>query len=101
MEIHLWIFIVYGYRLRNVLARISVLGYQCTYPRLYGQLKTVFQKSTDINMDIHDFWKSMHGFAMDSRGLGKSNLMQPLKFTVFPIRKIYNKKGINCLKILF
>jgi len=36
MNIHLWIFIFYGYPLRNVLARISVLGYQCGYPRLYG-----------------------------------------------------------------
>jgi len=34
-DIHLWIFIVYGYPLWNVLARISVFGYQCGYPRLY------------------------------------------------------------------
>jgi len=32
----LWIFIVYGYPFQNVLAWISLLGYQCGYPHLYG-----------------------------------------------------------------
>jgi len=40
MDIHSWIFIVYGYPLQNVLAWISLLGYQCKYPHLYGCLKT-------------------------------------------------------------
>jgi len=35
-HIHSWIFIVYGYQLQNVLARISLLGYQCGYPHVYG-----------------------------------------------------------------
>jgi len=67
MDIHLWIFIVYGYPLRNVLAWISVLRYQCGYPRLYGELKTDIQKSLISMLISVDFWKSMHGFAMDSR----------------------------------
>jgi len=45
MDIHLWIFIFYGYQLRNVLAWIYFLGYQCGYQCLYGYLKTNMQKS--------------------------------------------------------
>ena len=67
MDIHLWIFIVYGYPLRNVLARISVIRYPCGYPRLYGYLKTGIQKSWVSMLISVDFWKSMNGFAMDSR----------------------------------
>jgi len=67
MDIHLWIFIVYGYPLRNVLAWISVVGYECEYPRLYGLLKTDIQESWISMLISVDFWKSMHGLAMNSR----------------------------------
>jgi len=67
MDIHLWIFIVYGYPLRNVLAWISVPGYKYVYPRLYGSMKTDIQKSWLPMMISVDFWKSLHEFAMDSQ----------------------------------
>jgi len=31
----IFIYLIYGYPLPNVLAWISVIGYQCGYPRLY------------------------------------------------------------------
>jgi len=54
MDIHLWIFIVYGYPLQNVLVWISLLGYllftdiHCSIS-LYGHLYL------DINVDIHTY----------------------------------------------
>ena len=80
-----WIFIrgylFYGYSLQNVLAWISWLGYQCGYPLLYGQLKTDIQK-TWISMLISvDFWKSMHGFDMDSRTREQKKLSR-LQWTI-------------------
>ena len=71
MDIHLWI--VYGYPLRNVLARISVLGYQSGYPRLYGLLKTDIQNSWISRLISVDFWIFMHGFAMDSWNRGHTS----------------------------
>jgi len=67
MDIYLWIFIVYGYPLQNVLAWISLLGCKCGYPHLYGLLKTDIQKSWISMLISVDFWKSMHGYVMDSR----------------------------------
>jgi len=52
---------------------MSLHGYPCLdinvdiHPRLYGQLKTDIQKSWISMLISVDFWKSMHGFAMDSR----------------------------------
>jgi len=58
---------VYAYPLQNVLAWISLLGYPCGYPLLYGLLKTDMQKSLISMLISVDFWKSMYGYAMDSR----------------------------------
>jgi len=72
IDIHLWIFIVYGYPLRSVFARISVLEYPCGYPRLYGWLKT-HPKIMDIHVDIRGFLEIhawiCYGFS-DQGGVG-------------------------------
>jgi len=40
------------YPLQNVLAWISLLGYQCGYPHMNGQLKIGIPKIMDIHVDI-------------------------------------------------
>ena len=56
-------FIVHGYPLQHVLLWISLLGYQCGYPHLYGLLKIDIQKSCISMLISVDFWKSMYGYA--------------------------------------
>jgi len=87
--------IKHGYPLRNVLARIPVLRYQCGYLRLYGLLKTDIQKSW-ISMLISDFWKSMHGFATDSRT--REHLAAPLRGCIMGNWKVELWEGCvqNC-----
>jgi len=70
ISIKTWISIngyFYGYPLRNVLAWISLLGYQCEYPPFYEQLRTDNQNSWISMLISVDNWKSMYGYAMDSR----------------------------------
>jgi len=67
MDIHSRLFIVCGYPFQNFLAWISVLGFQCGYPLLYGYLKTNIKKSWISMLISVDFWMSMYGYAMDSR----------------------------------
>jgi len=55
------------YQLQNVFAWISLLEYQCGYPNLHGQLKTDIPKSWISILLSVEFWKSMYGYAMDSR----------------------------------
>jgi len=66
MYIYSWIFTVYGYPLQNVLECISLRGYQCEYPQLYGLLSIDIQKSWISMLTSVDFWKSMYGYAMDT-----------------------------------
>jgi len=87
MDINLWIFIVYGHPLRNVLAWISVLGHLCGYSRLH-ELKTDIQKSWISMLISVDFWKSIHGFAMDSRTRGRIDSIRKLETNMGKVDRI-------------
>jgi len=45
----------YGYPLQNVLAWVSLLGYQYGYSHLYGSSKTGHPTIMDIHVDIRGF----------------------------------------------
>jgi len=64
-----WILIhgYYGHSCTMSSHEYHCLDIKCGHPHLYGELKTDIQKSwISIRITV-DFWKSMHGYGMDSR----------------------------------
>jgi len=92
MDIHSWIFMFDGHPWWNVLAWISLLGYQCGYPHLYGELKTDIQTSWISTWITVDFWKSMYGHAMDSWTTA-ANLNYRADGSVHPILQPFNNSS--------